>query len=418
MKKEKIEYFGLLDEKYVEEASPENAHRLRNMRKKRFKRIVALAACFCLIIGLSASLFNNLYRPQIPVYENALYSAEYIGSFFGGIGSYGTKEYQKIEVPSAEHLRSELHTIPALEYLPVYRVQKNTLPDKESFLGFATPIISHLSEEMGKDLSGYETIELTSAIQIKGMSMSDSFDCHMHAVQENGYNRFYIRGINPEGLFALGGVGLKLDAALSEEEIRASFEPMKQKLFEIFGAEFRDIKIHSTYDSTYAANNYVSVFLYNDSDNVLNKYSFFPVSDYIRVIYDVHNDAGDAYVSIEYRQMRAQTSVLTEAKRISLTDAEKLLYNGYVFGGYGCPLCMQEQDKVDFRGYDFVGITYLCGYDAHGNNSDYIPFYEFYKKIGVSKNGNIIYALTYVPAIEVSGYEEYFASLAKLHENE
>ena len=102
-----------------------------------------------------------------------------------------------------------------------------------------------------------------------------------------------------------------------------------------------------------------------------------------------------------------------DAKRISLEEAENLLYKGYVFGGHSCPLCMAAQEEVDFEGYDFVDITYISG----GKNQKVveIPFYTFYKKIGTAKNGNIIYAKTYVPAIKVSGYEEYFKNQIKYH---
>ena len=46
-----------------------------------------------------------------------------------------------------------------------------------------------------------------------------------------------------------------------------------------------------------------------------------------------------------------------------------------------------------------------------------IPFYAFYKEIGTSKNGNTIYAKTYVPAIEISGLEEYFERQKDNHDN-
>jgi len=44
-----------------------------------------------------------------------------------------------------------------------------------------------------------------------------------------------------------------------------------------------------------------------------------------------------------------------------------------------------------------------------------IPFYAFYKQIGTAENGNLIYAKTYVPAIKVRGYEEYFESQIQNH---
>jgi hypothetical protein len=113
-----------------------------------------------------------------------------------------------------------------------------------------------------------------------------------------------------------------------------------------------------------------------------------------------------------------QYDVVANAKRISISEAEALLYNGYVFGGHSCPLCMLAQDKIDFEGYDFVDIEYVFEYsNKNGTPSIWIPFYACYKNIGTSENGNTIYAKTYVAAIEVSGYEEYFEGQKGKHQN-
>jgi hypothetical protein len=97
---------------------------------------------------------------------------------------------------------------------------------------------------------------------------------------------------------------------------------------------------------------------------------------------------------------------------ISLKKAEELLCKGYVFGGHSCPICMSEQSPVDFEEYDYVNLEYVRGYNEY---SELIPFYAFYKYIGDDSGGNKVFAKTYVPAIEVSGYEEYFESQAKYH---
>ena len=80
---------------------------------------------------------------------------------------------------------------------------------------------------------------------------------------------------------------------------------------------------------------------------------------------------------------------------------------------------MMAQGKVDFEGYDFVDIEYVFGYEYEtGNPTVGIPFYAFYKNIGTSENGNTIYAKTYVPAVQVSGYDEYFESQKDNHQND
>jgi hypothetical protein len=98
---------------------------------------------------------------------------------------------------------------------------------------------------------------------------------------------------------------------------------------------------------------------------------------------------------------------------ISLEAAEELLEKGYVFGGHSCPLCMAEQPEVDFSEYTCVNIEYLP--DEKGEI--FIPFYAFYKYIGETDYGIGTYAKTYVPAVEVSGLENYFNLQTNKHSN-
>jgi hypothetical protein len=63
-------------------------------------------------------------------------------------------------------------------------------------------------------------------------------------------------------------------------------------------------------------------------------------------------------------------------------------------------------------------MKYVSGTDEQGNAKAMVPFYVFYKKIGLSGKGNEIYAETYVPAIEVSGYEKYFELQQKSHKGQ
>ena len=174
----------------------------------------------------------------------------------------------------------------------------------------------------------------------------------------------------------------------------------------------------------------MSVYFYNKDTHPLNSQKGMLVSDNISISFDnFANYAGDivsdtilSVADIRYEQNRIDASqafkLVANAKKISVSDAEVLLYNGYVFGGHSCPLCMAMQDKVSFDGYDFVGVEYMFGYDYNTNlQTTGIPFYAFYKQIGTSKNGNIVYAKTYVPAIEVSGYKEYFENQTEDHRN-
>jgi hypothetical protein len=77
---------------------------------------------------------------------------------------------------------------------------------------------------------------------------------------------------------------------------------------------------------------------------------------------------------------------------------------------------MSEQKAISFRNYDYVGIKYVYGYkDASRTMLIGFPVYVFYKEIGIGENGNKIFAVTYVPAIEVSGLQEYFENQKANH---
>ena len=76
---------------------------------------------------------------------------------------------------------------------------------------------------------------------------------------------------------------------------------------------------------------------------------------------------------------------------------------------------------ASFENYDYVELTYLH-YNGSGDPPEYvpeadlyIPFYAFYKQIGTGKNGNLIYAKTYVPAIALQDMDEYFAQQQEKH---
>ena len=144
------------------------------------------------------------------------------------------------------------------------------------------------------------------------------------------------------------------------------------------------------------------------------------ISDYIEIkfsndISDITNKDIFEIYNIYYRKgaypVEQRYTIKAENKLIPISEAEELLYKGYVFGGHSCRLCMEAQDKISFEDYDFVEIEYIFDMEYSGIyavQTVAIPFYAFYKEIGTAENGNIIYAKTYVPAIEVSGLEEYF----------
>ena len=120
----------------------------------------------------------------------------------------------------------------------------------------------------------------------------------------------------------------------------------------------------------------------------------------------------------KYHQLAEQRYVISAyAKRISVEQAAALLAKGYVFGNHVCELCMAAQDKIDFESYDYVGLTYqTSGYLLSVTVKEAVPFYAFYKKLEDTENGLTRYAVTYVPAIHVVGYEAYFRNRKDNHQ--
>lgn len=107
------------------------------------------------------------------------------------------------------------------------------------------------------------------------------------------------------------------------------------------------------------------------------------------------------------RSLSRVKGLLYQKFGVSFTDA-KVIRNFDAYSEYGAK-------SIE----DHVSFTYLF-YDGFGGlilpqDSLGIPFYAFYKEIGTGENGNIIYARTYVPAIELDGLNTYFIEQQKEH---
>ncbi len=219
----------------------------------------------------------------------------------------------------------------------------------------------------------------------------------------------------------LNGKLLSIDQRQSEEEIIESLVWVRDILFDVFGRSFDSVEVVFDYGRTheYGAEN-IDVYYYDKTDDIR-------IGDYIYLNFDNYANSSSetesadiiTNCSIKYysyrKPMSEAFSVEAKCKLISLEEAEELLENGYVFGGHSCSLCMAAQEKVSFAEYDYVSFEYVSDYYGYGEPARAIPFYAFYKKIGKADNGNIIYAKTYVCAVEVSGLEEYFKAQESNH---
>ena len=422
-----------LIEKYIEQKE-----RLRQKNKKAkgvWLRFGAIAACFLLIVSavIAVPMLQKAKLPDVPTWDTAQYSAEDIAKLFDSMKYNGvaTNAYTKIYVPDSKYLY--IGNMTDDEYLKLYQ---HTQTDKElnevELNAFIDAFLPKLAESLDAPIPQYSIKENNYST---GNTLSASVDIgsyYLSASQNSQRNSLGLGKLEGNRQIVIDGETIQIDQRLSDEEILDSILSIKNKLFGIFGISFSNAKVVRNFGSyTKHGVERVDIYFYDESAHDLNSSQPRPITDYIYISFDnFPNYSGDivsdsilTVSSVYYLKNRSdigdtQYEVVANAKRISISEAEALLYNGYVFGGHSCPLCMRAQDKIDFEGYDFVDIEYVFEYSNKNETPSIgIPFYAFYKNIGISENGNTIYAKTYVPAIEVSGYKEYFESQKDNHKS-
>ena len=421
-----VERFVSMDNKLQKKAS-------RPGFKGARLRLAAVAACLALIIGAAVAVPMLLRGDlpgipsggdllDVPQWDTAQYSAQDIADLFamkyydGG----ATNAYTKIYVPDSKYL--DIGSVPDRAYVDLYRYAKTEKElSEDEMRAFIDAFLPGLAESLGAPVPSYgiEERHYSTGNQLSASVEMGSY--HLSVSQIPQRNSLGLSRLKGDRQIVIGGEAIEIDQRLSDEEIVDSLQSIKNKLFGIFGVSFPDAKVIRKYGSysEYGAER-IDVYFYDESAHALNATQSRPITDNIHISFDnFANYAGDivsdstlTVASVYYFKDRVDTpyNVMASTKRISLSEAEALLYRGYVFGGHSCPLCMRAQDKISFDGYDFVDMEYMFGIDQTGTATVGIPFYTFYKNIGISKNGNTIYAKTYVPAIEVRGYEAYFES--------
>ena len=434
-KKEWNEGLNYLDPDLVEKHI-EQKERLRQKNKKAkgaWLRFGAIAACFLLIVSavIAVPMLQKSNLPDVPTWDTAQYSAEDIAKLFDSMNLYGasTNAYTKIYVPDSKYLY--IGNMTDDEYLNLYQ---HTQTDKElnevELNAFIDAFLPKLAESLDAPVPQYN-IEENNYSTGNTLSASVYIGSYYLSVSQNTQrNLLGLCKLEDNKQIVIDGETIQIDQRLSDEEILDSIHSIKNKLFGIFGVSFSNAKVVRRFGSyTKHGVEHIDIYFYDEGAHDLNSSHPRPITDYISISFDnFSNYSGDivsdsilTVSSVYYSKNRSdigdtQYNVVANAKRISISEAEALLYNGYVFGGHSCPWCMMAQDKIDFEGYDFVDIEYVFKYsDENGTPSIGIPFYAFYKNIGTSENGNTIYAKTYVPAIEVSGYKEYFESQKDNH---
>ncbi len=422
-----------LIEKHIEQKE-----RLRQKKQKTkgiWLRFGAIAACFVLVLSavIAIPMLQKANLPDVPTWDTAQYSAEDIAKLFDSMRYYGvaTNAYTKIYVPDSKYLY--IGNMTDDEYLKLYqRTQIDKELNEVELKTFIDAFLPKLAESLDAPVPEYNTKENNYGTDSNLSVGVDIGSYHLLAYQNSQRNSLGLSKLEGNRQIVIDGETIQIDQRLSDEEILDSILSIKNKLFGIFGISFSNAKVVRNFGSyTKHGVEHVDIYFYDESAHELNSSQPRPVTDYIYISFDnVSNYSGDIVSdsiltasSVYYFKNRSnigdiQYDAVANARRISVSEAEALLYNGYVFGGHSCPLCMLAQDKIDFEGYDFVDIEYVFEYsNKNGTPSIGIPFYAFYKNIGTSENGNTIYAKTYVPAIEVRGYEEYFETQKGKHQS-
>ncbi len=427
MKSDKLlDAIGQIDEKFVADAGtpPKKA-------KTVWLRLVAVAACLALVVGgVLLALPTAPVTPPIDTdstppkdYPNANLSAEEAASAFP-VYDNSTSAYHTVCMPTNK--APALAPLPTDGQLSVYSFKKQTTPLSKAELDtFADGILPKLTAALGVSVADYEKKESSDKNRLD-ISYRDG-DSNLNFEQSNGDsdygiefadNRVFVTDEN----ITLNGTPLQIDRTQSEAAILASLSEVRDTLFTVFGCSFDSASVdfdYRDYGDSGAWNIYVNY--YNQADAA---YGSIYRGD--RLSLRFNNEYLDSPLedpntllcrSISYTSLRRPVEdYLAETRacnRMPLEEAENYLRAGYVFGGYYCPICMADQEKVSSDNYDYVGFEYVS--ELYNPSPKAVPFYAFYKKIGNAENGNALYAKTYVCAVEVSGMREYVEKQANRH---
>ena len=423
-KQEWQEGLSHLDPSLVEEyVIQKDALAVKRRRKAVLCSVGAVATCLLLVatlvvIPLLRGMFDK--PPVIPTIEGAVYSANELAALMQAdlYDSVATNAYTEVEVSSSVYLN--LGTLFDGEYLKLYHYESDPQgEDKKALKKIEKHCIPNIVEAIGGEMSQSDKRSIDTP----------NGEHYLLVSQRDGATQVVLRNRSVEESIFLYGERIEIDQRQSNEEIIASLGSIREKLCDVFDVSFSDAKVTREFDSwSQHGAARIDVYFYNESDHPLNAVQDVPISDYVMVSFENRNNTSDAIVSddvlaratVYYRQHRKSAeeeySPYAYAKKITLQEAEALLYQGYVFGNHVCEICMAAQDKVSFEDYDYVEMEYLF-LDGDTNNLPKvgIPFYVFYKKLRETPYGIQIYAKTHVAAIEISDYDSYFAEQQKNH---
>ncbi|MBQ8399992.1 MAG: hypothetical protein IJX08_08540 [Clostridia bacterium] len=413
------------------------------VKKKKVRsvwlRTGALAACLALIVGTILVFRPENSLPSIDPYfpdgepwapiiqstvDEEVLRAEKVGGIFESVKiDGGTNQYTKIYTRSLEYLN--LIPLPNAEYLPIYSA-KNRAANRQAFQSFINKYLSAATSFFGVDSSSY-TIEAdrfwTGETSYTAEVSKDRTGIRF--VAKNNVLYFYNYNLKEKRMTIHGDMVSVLESD-TNEQLKEKLKDTIVSVCEAFGKSYTDVKIVRSYFNYRLQS--ITVYLYTPEETIFpSNFTTAPMtSDYISLSFYPDWGNGTSYhwggsqdeaflcnVNLYETMENWNTyyTVASKGKMITLQEAQRLLEEGYVFGGHFCPLCMAAQPEIDFSTYTSVSIRYVSNFKGE----IWVPFYVFYKYLGQTPEGIGMYARTYVPAVQVSGMEEYFQSQKANH---
>ena len=389
----------------------ENTDRSRTIWIKR------LAAVACIVLFLSCvTLYCIGNKASAPLPGNNPITASDILSQSKGLvaSGTGTKAYFTMVAGELSDLMySPIKNNTEVSALKVYQSVQVEHPET-FFKDKVNKIITNVKENFDTLLSQenddqahqfdyyYYNVDLVSEKYKINVETMDA-----HGVTETTYRIW--NPTPPIQQLELFGDKITITPDESDESIENKLTPVLDFANKVFGTncEFqyitRDLGYYDEGDMT------IKVEAFENSDN-MNQSMYNRYLGSIRFLFmDNGNTAELTLIGIYYTEYELQDAFSEDTRLLSVKEAEYYLEHGYIFAGHVCSVCMSRNAEVDFSDYDDVEIVYRR--DIFGKYV--IPFYAFYKT-----TGEHMFAVAYVPAVEVDGLKEYFVSQEAWHNNE
>ncbi len=336
-----------------------------------------------------------------PLSGDPVFTAEEIAGLFDETRD-STSVYSKVRSPSVDELKYLCTEIPDGDRIPVYSILSPTADaSAEDLAAFTEKYLGGISAALGVPKPGYAVKEekIRERITYETEVWIDDVRLFFSSAPEENILFMSYNDV-PDGFPSLPS------PEDSDEAITASLEPVREKLCGIFGVDFRDVSVRRNYGGQAVSR--IRVTYYDRAANGAD-ISVANCSDSIQIGFD-YSSSLRKMISVMFRHKRFPPEEICPPPSyealVPLEEAERMLSEGYVFGVHCCPLCIREQPPVDFEDYDAVGIEYYEG----------VPFYAFFKEIERYSGETVaLFAETLVPAVRVSGLEEYFEAQKANH---